>query len=154
MRGGQAVMTAYATGGSFPMNLLAGAMMAAKVAAEIKMIQGGNFEQGGFVGGSSFSGDNVPINVNSGEAVLNASQQRNFMQLANGNSASGKSTIIIKNFGVETTTEDSRNGNGEMVTIITNRVRRAVNSDVTQDFLNGGPISRSAESSYGLRRGG
>ena len=76
------------------------------------------------------------------------------MQLANGNSASGKSTIIIKNFGVETTTEDSRNGNGEMVTIITNRVRRAVNSDVTQDFLNGGPISRSAESSYGLRRGG
>jgi hypothetical protein len=154
MRGGQAVMTAYATGGSFPMNLLAGAMMAAKVAAEIKTIQGGNFEQGGFVGGSSFSGDNVPINVNSGEAILNASQQRNFMQLANGNSASGKSTIIIKNFGVETTTEDSRGSNGEMITIITNRVRRAVNSDVTQDFLNGGPISRSAENSYGLRRGG
>jgi hypothetical protein len=154
MRGGQAVMTAYATGGSFPMNLLAGAMMAAKVAAEIKTIQGGNFEQGGFVGGSSFSGDNVPINVNSGEAILNASQQRNFMQLANGNSVSGKSTIIIKNFGVETTTEDSRGSNGEMITIITNRVRRAVNSDVTQDFLNGGPISRSAENSYGLRRGG
>ena len=70
MRGGQAVMTAYATGGPFPMNLLAGAMMAAKVAAEIKMIQGGNFEQGGFVGGSSFSGDNVPINVNSGEGSI------------------------------------------------------------------------------------
>lgn len=154
VRGGQAVMTAYATGGAFPMNLLAGAMMAAKVAAEIKMIQGGNFEQGGFVGGSSFSGDNVSINANSGEAVLNASQQRNFMQIANGNAASGKSTIIIKNFGVETTTEDSRSSNGELVTIITNRVRRAVNSDVSQDFLNGGPISRSAENSYGLRRGG
>jgi len=154
VRGGQAVMNAYATGGPFPANLIAGAMMAAKVAAEIKTIQSGNFEDGGFVGGSSFSGDNVPINVNSGEAVLNASQQRNFMRLANGEVAGGKSTIVIKNFGVETTTEDRRNGNGEMMTIITNRVRQAVNNDVTQDFLNGGPISRSAENSYGLRRGG
>lgn len=40
--------------------------------------------QGGFVPGNSYAGDRVPIQVNSGEAVLNASQQRNFMALANG----------------------------------------------------------------------
>ena len=43
------------------------------------------FEDGaenGFVGGNSFTGDRVLARVNSGEAVLNASQQRNFLDLA------------------------------------------------------------------------
>ena len=42
------------------------------------------FAEGGFVGGNSYVGDMVPIQVNSGEAVLNTSQQKNFMDLANG----------------------------------------------------------------------
>ncbi|MCF0222953.1 MAG: hypothetical protein HUK20_01670, partial [Fibrobacter sp.] len=52
------------------------------------------FATGGFVPGTSYSGDNVIARVNSGEAVLNAAQQRNFMNLANGGAGGGMSVII------------------------------------------------------------
>lgn len=47
------------------------------------------FANGGFVGGNSFTGDRIVANVNSGEAVLNASQQKNFMEIANGGGNTG-----------------------------------------------------------------
>ena len=45
---------------------------------------GGNFAQGGFVPGTSYSGDKVNVHANSAEAILTPAQQRNFMELANG----------------------------------------------------------------------
>jgi lipopolysaccharide export system protein LptA len=36
----------------------------------------GNFATGGIVGGSSFFGDRITANVNSGEMILNGRQQR------------------------------------------------------------------------------
>ena len=42
------------------------------------------FATGGFVPGQSTSGDRVGVQVNSGEAILNANQQREFMAIANG----------------------------------------------------------------------
>ncbi|MEG2856299.1 hypothetical protein [Bacteroides sp.] len=42
------------------------------------------FATGGIVGGSSFAGDNVLARVNSGEMILNASQQSNLFRLLNG----------------------------------------------------------------------
>jgi hypothetical protein len=41
-----------------------------------------SFEEGGIVQGSSYKGDNVKANVNSGEMVLNGSQQKNLFDTA------------------------------------------------------------------------
>jgi hypothetical protein len=43
-----------------------------------------SFEQGGIVPGTSFTGDNVVANVNSGEMILNRNQQASLFKLANG----------------------------------------------------------------------
>lgn len=47
------------------------------------------FAEGGIVGGSSFSGDNIHARVNSGEMILNRSQQANLFAIANGGGSSG-----------------------------------------------------------------
>ena len=81
-----------------PWNFALAATVGVATAANVSKIAG--FEDGGFIGGTSFSGDNVPINVNSGEAVLNASQQRNFMEIANGGGAANEGMIsAINNLG-------------------------------------------------------
>ena len=48
-----------------------------------------SFEKGGIVQGSSYKGDNVKANVNSGEMVLNGSQQKNLFDTANGKGGKG-----------------------------------------------------------------
>ena len=57
-------------------------LIAAKGLVQMGTNQG--FAEGGHIGGTSYVGDMVPIRVNSGEAVLNATQQKNFMDIANG----------------------------------------------------------------------
>jgi hypothetical protein len=83
----------------YPANLIAATAVGIKTAANVIRIQrtqAPNFEQGGFVPGNSFRGDNVNVNVNSGEAILNSRQQRNFMKLAN-NQSSGPNETVIRN---------------------------------------------------------
>lgn len=46
------------------------------------------FATGGIVGGTSFTGDNMLARVNSGEMILNTSQQRNLFNLLNGGGGS------------------------------------------------------------------
>jgi len=48
-----------------------------------------SFQDGGIVPGSSFTGDRVQANVNSGEMILNRSQQRNLFDVANGGGGGG-----------------------------------------------------------------
>lgn len=48
------------------------------------------FANGGIVGGSSFTGDRVTAQVNSGEMILNKTQQARLFQLANGSAAEEK----------------------------------------------------------------
>jgi hypothetical protein len=48
-----------------------------------------SFEEGGIVQGSSYKGDNVTANVNSGEMILNGSQQKNLFDTANGKGGGG-----------------------------------------------------------------
>jgi len=43
--------------------------------AGIKQATAGSYAEGGLVPGSSFSGDNLTANVNSGELILNRAQQ-------------------------------------------------------------------------------
>ena len=66
-----------------------GAVVAAAISAANKTnIQ--RFANGGIVGGTSFTGDRVSAQVNSGEMILNKSQQANLFRIANGGSAGGK----------------------------------------------------------------
>lgn len=50
---------------------------------------GGKFANGGIVGGSSFTGDRITANVNSGEMILNKTQQARLFKLANGGAVGG-----------------------------------------------------------------
>jgi len=77
--------------------------------ANVAQIAQQSFATGGIVGGSSFNGDNVPINVNSGEVVLNKAQQLNLMAMANGGagrSGGNSISVTVNGNADETTTQD------------------------------------------------
>lgn len=65
-----------------------GAVVAAAIAAAStpKMQK---FASGGIVGGSSFTGDRIVAGVNSGEMILNRTQQANLFRMANGSGVQG-----------------------------------------------------------------
>jgi hypothetical protein len=87
---GEAVAGATASGAKlpFPANLAAIAAGVAAVLAVVGSIMtvAGAFANGGIVGGSSLHGDNLMARVNSGEMILNSSQQRKLFRLLNSNS--------------------------------------------------------------------
>lgn len=89
-----AVQKALASGIPYPFNLAAAAAVGAITAANVAKIAGVNFQDGGIVPGSSFSGDNVQANVNSGEMILNRQQQAELFQLAQGGGSSGASIVV------------------------------------------------------------
>ena len=75
------------------MGVATAAQLAAQIAA--KPVPP-SFASGGIVPGTSYSGDNVQANVNSGEMILNARQQRALWETANGNTTSGGVVFNIK----------------------------------------------------------
>lgn len=114
----------------------------------IRSQSAGNFAEGGFIGGTSTSGDRLTANVNSGEAILNTRQQRNFMRMANdGTSKSQKSVVVnvINNSGQQVT-QQRRELNGQDIVDIT--VGRIL-SDVASG---GNRTSQTFERAYGLQR--
>ena len=93
----------------------------------------GNFADGGIVGGSSFSGDNVVANVNSGEMILNSSQQKNLFDNANGRGSKGSSGTIVhvNNYGndeVEVT--ESRLGDQKLIEIAVRTTKAEINAEI------------------------
>ena len=87
---------AAALAGVPPASYIMAALTAASGAAQIASIVAAkpklpSFSTGGIVPGSSYSGDRVQTNVNSGEMILTAAQQRNLWSLANG----GKSGSVV-----------------------------------------------------------
>ena len=58
------------------------------------------FAEGGIVGGSSFTGDRVPAMVNSGEMILNKTQQARLFKIANGG-APGDNTVTFHISGTD-----------------------------------------------------
>ena len=69
------------------------AVLAAILAATSKAKSSGNFATGGLIPGSSFSGDNLTANVNSGELILNRAQQSN---LAGQLSGGATQTVVVE----------------------------------------------------------
>lgn len=66
------------------------AALGAAVAGAIAMSKSkGKYAQGGIVPGSSFTGDRVTAQVNSGEMILNKTQQARLFKLANGGAVGG-----------------------------------------------------------------
>lgn len=59
------------------------------------------FENGGIVGGSSFTGDRIDARVNSGEMILNRQQQSQLFKMANGQGMSGGAQEIVVNTKVQ-----------------------------------------------------
>lgn len=96
---GVAEAVAAGAGVPFPANLAAIASGVAAVTATIASVIGGiveaknllkeadRFEQGGVVPGNSYHGDRVIARVNSGEMIVSQEQQRNLLDVANGQSA-------------------------------------------------------------------
>ena len=104
VRGLQAEVAAFAAANWWNPFALAGAA-AAGVGLEAVLSEGkaaiDRFEDGGFIGGSARIGDTRIIRGNSGEAILNTSQQHEFMKIANGgmsgNSDTSKQLSRIEN---------------------------------------------------------
>ena len=80
---------------------LGGAISAATIAAQA--ITG--FENGGIVGGTSFTGDQVQARVNSGEMILNRQQQSQLFKMANGQGGGDSAKEITINTTVELDSE-------------------------------------------------
>lgn len=96
----QGVTQAIAQGGIA--GLVTGAIVAAAGAVQIASIIASkptppSFATGGIVPGNSYSGDRVRANVNSGEMILNAAQQRSLWDMANGRGAGGGTSVVINN---------------------------------------------------------
>ena len=64
--------------------------------AKSQMTKLSKFATGGIVGGGSYYGDKVPAMVNSGEMILNRSQQRNLFDMINGGSTMGGNELTTK----------------------------------------------------------
>ena len=88
----EGVAKAIAQGGIA--GIITGALVAASGAIQIATITANkpkspSFATGGIVPGTSYSGDRVQANVNSGEMILNAQQQAQLWKTANGGGAGG-----------------------------------------------------------------
>lgn len=84
-KSGEALADAASSGAKlpFPANIAAIAAGVAAVVAVIATIGSLAFADGGIVPGTSYSGDRVSARVNSGEMILNRTQQANLWKLAN-----------------------------------------------------------------------
>jgi hypothetical protein len=98
----QATMDTYAAAAKaldsapYPYNLvLAGITVVAGMAyvGQIEGIQG--FEDGGMVGGSSYSGDKTVVKANAGEIILTRAMQSSLAQQLTGNSGGGGGTMVV-----------------------------------------------------------
>lgn len=105
----QGVAKALAEGGPYAGPILA-ALIGASGAIQIATIVANkpkppSFATGGIVQGTSYSGDKVKANVNSGEMILNAQQQANLWKLANG--AEGGGAVVNMPVNIQNNTDAS-----------------------------------------------
>ncbi len=76
---------------------IAGLAQVAATIAQLKSLSSG-YAAGGFIPGTSYSGDRLLARVNSGEAILNTQQQKRFMDIANGlyiPGAAGPQQVVV-----------------------------------------------------------
>ena len=134
----QGVAKALAEGGPYAGPILA-ALIGASGAIQIATITANrpknpSFQQGGIVPGTSYSGDRVTANVNSGEMILNAQQQRNLWDMANNR---GGGAVVNMPVTIENNASDVVGASAELnmngLTILINKV---VNSQMAAGKYN------------------
>ena len=116
--------------------VLGSAAAAAAIGAglvRVSNIKSQKFQSGGVVEGNNFSGDNVNVRANSGELILNRSQQRNLFALANGRGGGGGPNITF-----EAPVINVANGNPEVI-------RRAVKETMQEQINNFALTQNDAE---------
>lgn len=89
----QAITNALLTKPFIPAGLAAAALAGAQGFAAVRNITSQKFENGGIVGGNSFTGDKVTVGVNSGEMILNKNQQQEMFRQLNGGGSNSNSRM-------------------------------------------------------------
>lgn len=80
-----------------PINYIAAAAVGATMAAQAAQVVGVQFADGGIVPGTSYNGDRVQAQVNSGEMIFNKSQQKNlFDMVASGSGGGGETNALLR----------------------------------------------------------
>jgi TP901 family phage tail tape measure protein len=123
--------------------------------AQVAAIKAQKYQMGGIVGGSSYGGDQINAKLNSGEMVLNQTQQRNLFAMANnplGGSNKGGNVTIVNNSPVQIEGEVETDKNGDMKIIIAEAVQQAKIELTNEAQEGGGTFFPVVEQSYGLRR--
>jgi hypothetical protein len=137
----ESATSAYAAMAGIPVvgPALGTAAAAAAVAAGLANVsaianqQVGGYAQGGIIPGNSVNGDNLTANVNSGEMILNYSQQKGLLDMANGKSGGGQSETVIQvnNYGndeIEVT--ESRLGDKRLIEIAVRTAKAEINAEI------------------------
>ena len=145
-----AVINAIATSGNIYAGIalaaVASTMGAIQLATIIsnKPVPPSNFATGGIVGGTSYTGDRVTAHVNSGEMILNRTQQKHLFDSINSNSLGLAPQMNVKIFNsasneVSATPQITENGMRIMI-------RKIVNDDMKNGRMNKSLIA--AQSSF------
>lgn len=82
-----------------PLNFILAGLVASAGAAQIALLTANkpvapSFATGGIVGGTSYTGDRVQANVNSGEMILTYAQQKRLFDIANGGRTGGNVQVF------------------------------------------------------------
>lgn len=127
----QAVMQALSSSG----NIYAGIAMAGIVgslgaaqlgAAMASKPKAPSFAKGGIVPGSSYSGDNVTANVNSGEMILTRSQQAGLWRMLSGGESAGYSVSVNNYLGDKASVRSSRSGRQLTIDVLDKHINDAM----------------------------
>lgn len=106
-----------------------------------------SFAGGGIVPGRSYYGDKMQANVNSGEMILNASQQKELWGMANGQNAANGNTVlnvkVINNASDSVKTSQSLDPQGLVLTI----------DKIVNDSMRKGKYNQSMDTAQAGREG-
>jgi len=87
------VLEAFKNAFASPAVLIAGGIALIAVGSAISYLASEGFEDGGIVGGSSYTGDKIPIRVNSREMILNQGQQGNLFNMIRAGTTGQQSNV-------------------------------------------------------------
>lgn len=141
-----------------PFNFIAAAGVVATGLAQVAQIrsqQPPSYQQGGIVDGTLYGGDQELARVNSGEMILNKTQQGRLFAMANnplsGSNKSGNVTIV-NNAPVQLEGDVQTDRNGDMKIIIAEAVQQTKIELTNEAQEGGGNFFPTVEQSYGLKR--